>query len=665
MTLPQRVIIDAVRPEVDCGAFPIKRVVGERVDVEAHVFADGHDALCVTLLARAAGGAWWRIAMEPRGNDVFTAWFPVDALAPHAYTVEAFIDEAGTWHRDLAKKIAAGQDVTVDLQIGAALFEGAAARAAAHGATPGAPPDGVAAASADAAMLSFAARDVVKSPDKISDAMLAAARAWPDPRRVVRYARELGVDVERVRARFSSWYELFPRSTSPSGGHGTLKDCAARLPYVKELGFDVVYLPPIHPIGVTARKGKDNAEKAEPGDVGSPWAIGAAEGGHDAVHPQLGTVDDLRALLATAKGLGLEVALDLAFQCAPDHPWVKEHPQWFRRRPDGTVQYAENPPKKYQDIYPLELDGDDWQALWQELLRVVLLWVDRGVRIFRVDNPHTKPFAFWQWLIAEVKKEHPDVFFLAEAFTRPKPLYRLAKLGFSQSYNYFPWRNTKEQLVSYFEEVTRPPVREYFRPNLWPNTPDILPERLQMGGRAVFVQRLVLAATLGASYGIYGPAFELCESTPREPGAEEYARSEKYEIKHWDLDAPHSIRDVVARINRIRRDNPALQRDDTLSFVPTDNEQLLAYVKHSGDNVVLVAVNLDPDHVQSGFLHLPAELLGLDEHAPLQAWDLLGGGRYLWSGARNYVEIDPQTAPAQIFRLLRKVRSERDFDYYL
>jgi starch synthase (maltosyl-transferring) len=473
---------------------------------------------------------------------------------------------------------------------------------------------------------------------------------------------------DRERARFGAWYEMFPRSCAQEPGrHGTFRDCERRLDYVASMGFDVLYLPPIHPIGRTHRKGKNNDPVAAPGDVGSPWAIGAKEGGHKAVHPDLGTLEDFRRLVEKARERGLEVALDLAYQCSPDHPWVEEHPQWFRWRPDGRVQYAENPPKKYEDIYPIYFENESWKELWDELRSVVDFWIDQGVRIFRVDNPHTKPFRFWEWMIGEVKREHPEVVFLAEAFTRPRVMYQLAKLGFTQSYTYFAWRNTKRELTEYLRELTRTEVREYFRPNLWPNTPDILTEPLQYGGRAVFQARLVLAATLGASYGIYGPAFELGEARPRTPGSEEYLDSEKYELRHWDLGRADSLRSFVARVNRIRRENPALHANDRLRFHHIDNEQLIAYSKTSADlsSVVLAVVNLDPHHAHSGWLEIPVDELGLDPTQPYQAHDLLSDARYFWNGPRNFVRVDPAVVPAHVFRIRRKLRTERDFDYFL
>jgi starch synthase (maltosyl-transferring) len=448
--------------------------------------------------------------------------------------------------------------------------------------------------------------------------------------------------------------------------HGTFRNVQDWLPYVASMGFDVLYLPPVHPIGWAFRKGRNNSLEPSPSDPGSPWAIGGPEGGHKAIHPALGTLDDFRELVERARTFGMEVALDVAFQCSPDHPYVREHPEWFRQRPDGTIQYAENPPKKYQDIYPFEFECAGWQGLWDELKSVVLYWCDQGVRIFRVDNPHTKPFRFWEWLIAEVKREHPETIFLAEAFTRPKVMYHLAKLGFTQSYTYFAWRNTKWELTQYFTELTQTDVREYFRPNLWPNTPDILTEALQMGQRSTFMTRLVLAATLGASYGIYGPAFELGEHEAIEFGREEYLDSEKYEIKRRDLGREDSLHDFIARVNRIRRENPALQTDATLRFVPVDNDQLIAYTKEAPgeDNLVLTIVNLDPHYTQAGWVELPLEALGLDPSQPFQVHDLLGAGRYLWNGPRNYVELSPHALPAHIMRFRRRVRTEEDFEYF-
>ncbi|HYO23543.1 MAG TPA: alpha-amylase family glycosyl hydrolase, partial [Lacipirellulaceae bacterium] len=481
------------------------------------------------------------------------------------------------------------------------------------------------------------------------------------------FGRELSVAVDRERAAFSAWYEMFPRSAAPEPRHGTLRDVETRLPYVAAMGFDVLYLPPIHPIGRSFRKGPNNATVASPGDPGSPWAIGGEEGGHKAVHPELGTLDDFRSLVRVAERHGLELAMDIAFQCAPDHPYVREHPEWFRRRPDGSIQYAENPPKKYQDIYPFDFECEAWESLWEELRSIFLYWAGEGVQIFRVDNPHTKPFPFWEWVIAEVRREHPGALFLAEAFTRPKIMYRLAKLGFTQSYTYFAWRDTKRELTEYFSELTKTETREFFRGNLWPNTPDILPASLQVGGRGAMMARVVLAATLAGNYGVYGPPFEHGWSAPREPGSEEYLDSEKYQVHQHDVDRPDSLRDFIARVNAIRRARPALSHRGALEFHEVDNEQIICYsrVAPDGQDIVLVVVNLDANYPQSGWIRVPLAQFDLPPDRPFQMHDLLTDARYLWHGDRNYIQLDPKVCPAHIFRLRRQTRSEQDFEYFL
>jgi len=502
----------------------------------------------------------------------------------------------------------------------------------------------------------------------LGDELLELVQRYPERGAETRYDKELSVIVDREKAHFSAWYEMFPRSSAAKPGvHGSFKDCERLLPYVASMGFDTLYLPPIHSIGYTHRKGKNNSITVSAGDPGSPWAIGSAEGGHKSIHPQLGTLKDFRSFVAKAESLGLEVALDLAYQCSPDHPYVREHPKWFRWRPDGTVQFAENPPKKYQDIYPLDFATEEWRALWEELKSIVDFWREQGIRIFRVDNPHTKPLPFWQWLIETVKQDDPEIIFLAEAFTRPKVMYRLGKLGFTQSYSYFTWRNTKAEITEYFQELVQTEVCEYYRPNLWPNTPDILQEYLQFGGRAAFMIRLVLAATLSGNYGIYGPAFELLENRPREAGSEEYLDSEKYEIKHWNRESADSLKDFITRINQIRKDNAALKCDWSLRFREIDNEQMICYTKHTDDlgNIIVVVVNLDPHHVQSGWVKIPLEPLRLGAADSYQAHDLLTGARFLWQGATNYVQLDPKNGPAHILRLRRRLRREQDFDYFM
>jgi starch synthase (maltosyl-transferring) len=656
----KRVVIESVEPEIDAGRFPIKRFAGDTVEVEADVFADGHDHVAARLLFRFHEiPSWTMLPMQALGNDRWRAEFPVARVGEYFYTVAGWIDHFDTWRSDLEKRIAAGQDIRVDLLQGAQLVEQAAVRAGRDDAD---------------ALRRWASQ--LRGTDELQAAQTAALdpalttmmALYLDPGMETRYDRELSVTVDREKARYSAWYEMFPRSTAPEPGrHGTFKDCEARLDYIQRLGFDVLYLPPIHPIGQSFRKGKNNATTAEPGDSGSPWAIGAKDGGHTSIHTELGTLRDFHSLLNAAAAKDIELALDIAFQCSPDHPWVKEHPAWFKHRADGTIQYAENPPKKYQDIYPLDFESTDWQGLWNALRDVFLFWIEQGVRIFRVDNPHTKAFPFWEWMIAEVKRDAPDALFLAEAFTRPRVMQRLAKLGFSQSYTYFTWRNTKQELTEYLTELTQTKVREYMRPNLWPNTPDILSETLQIGGRPAFLSRIVLAATLGPNYGIYGPAYELGENQPLRPGSEEYLNSEKYEIRRWDIDAPHSIAGTIASINRARRENPALHANYDLVFHPTDNPYLIAYSKSSrdGGNFVLTVVNLDSFHTQAGWVTLNLDRLKLLPDEGFQVFDQLTGLRYLWQGARNYVELSPDRIPAHLFRVLRKVRSERDFDYYL
>jgi starch synthase (maltosyl-transferring) len=642
----RRVVIERVSPEIDCGRFPIKRVVGEAVVVEADVFADGHDQVaCQVLYSQEGDKEWQSSPMTRLGNDRWRGAFPVVKTGRYEYTIEGWIDRFQTWRDALAKRVAAGQDVHVDLLIGAELIEAAAGRATGE----------------DARLLRQWTRRISEEEDvqsaislALEEELFTAIRRYPERQSATRYHKPLAVVVDREKASFSTWYEVFPRSCSPEAGrHGTFRDCEAWLPYIASMGFDVVYLPPVHPIGRAFRKGKNNSVWAEPDDVGSPWAIGSEEGGHTSVEPELGTLEDFRHFVSQAAEHGLEVALDIAFQCTPDHPYVKQHPEWFRKRPDGTIQYAENPPKRYQDIYPLDFESQDWQALWAELKNVFQFWIDQGVRIFRVDNPHTKAFAFWEWVIGEIKKEHDDVLLLAEAFTRPHVMYRLAKLGFSQSYTYFTWRNTKQELTDYFTELTETEVREYFRPNLWPNTPDILPGLLQVGGRPAFMIRLILAATLGASYGIYGPAFELCENTPVQAGSEEYLNSEKYELKHRDLDSAWSLKNIISHINRIRKENAALQSIRNLRFHGTDNPMLICYSKTTDDlsNVILVVVNLDSFHRQTGWVDLDLTALGLAADRAFQAHDLLGGGQYYWRGSRNYVELTPESLQAHILRL--------------
>ena len=651
-------MIEGVTPEIDGGAFAIKRVVGDTVVVEADAFTDGHDAISAVLAFRKESEKdWSATTMTYLVNDRWRGAFAVSEVGRYRYTVIAWIDSFKSWARDMEKRVAAGTVTSVDLQIGADLVEQAAKRAS-----------GGDASRLAAFITSLRGGKANAAQDALSEELAALMAQHAERSFATTYGKELAVEVNPLLARFAAWYELFPRScASEPGKHGTFRDVEGRLPYVASLGFDVLYLPPIHPIGRAFRKGRNNSVVAEPGEPGSPWAIGGPEGGHKDIHPELGTLEDFRHLVQAAKEHNIAIALDIAFQCSPDHPYVKQHPEWFRQRPDGTIQYAENPPKKYQDIYPFDFENENWRALWEELKSVLQYWCQQGVRIFRVDNPHTKPFSFWQWAIAEIKREYPEAIFLSEAFTRPKVLYRLAKLGFQQSYNYFPWRNTKQELTEYLTELTKTEVREFCGPNLWTNTQDILTEYLQFGGRPAFITRLVLLATLGPTYGIYGPVFEFCENTPLAPGKEEYLYSEKYEIKHWNLDRPDSLAPLIRRVNTARRENAALQSNDNLHFHRVDNEQLIAFTKSSADGTsqVLVVVNLDPHHPQAGFIDLPLDQLGIDPQQPYQVHDLLTDDRYLWHGSRNYVELHPQRLPAHIFAIRRRVRTEADFDYYL
>ena len=651
----RRVVIEGVAPSVDGGRFPAKRAVGDVVLIEADIFADGHDLLSAVMLHRhESETAHSETRMTALVNDRWRAELPVDRLGFYYFTFEAWVDHFLTWHRDLKKR--ADADLDVQLRIGLEMIHAAAAKA--NGRDRKRLDHYIAVIEGD-----DEPRD--KAGDVANDELLRLMERNGERPFATRYAGELAIEVDPRHAAFSSWYELFPRSLAAEGGrHGTLQDVEAQLPRIAKMGFDVLYLPPIHPIGTTFRKGRNNTAGANEDDAGSPWAIGSNEGGHKSIHPSLGTMDDFRRLVEAARSRGIELAMDIAFQASPDHPYVAEHEEWFQKRPDGTIQYAENPPKKYQDIYPFHFESEAWADLWKELCDIFRFWIDKGVRIFRVDNPHTKPLPFWHWVIRTVKKHHPDVIFLAEAFTRPKIMYWLAKAGFSQSYTYFAWRNTKYELTQYFEEITKPPVSDFFRPNAWPNTPDILTEYLQYGGRPAFTIRLMLAATLSASYGIYGPVFERFVGAPREPGSEEYLDSEKYEIRNWG-ETDDDLTELIAVVNHIRRDNPALQQNLTLRFHETSNDDILCYSKSAGSDVVLTIVNVDPHNTQAGYVDLDLAALNLDANQPFQVHELLSGARYTWHGARNYVQLNPHVVPAHIFRIRRKVRSERDFEYFL
>jgi len=657
--LRKRVVIEEVTPQVEEGAYPIKRTPGQRVHVEADIFTDGHELVSASLLHRYSEESTWKeVRMNPLGNDRFGAYFTVEKTGTYFYTVKGWVNRYGSLCEDIQKKWEAGQDIEVDLKIGIKLIKEAQKRASGN----------------EEKFLEkwITSLEKVKESSKAftlltGEELKNLMDRYPDEHLITTFHKELQVVVERKKAHFSSWYELFPRSSaSQPGKHGTFQDVIALVPDIAEMGFDVLYLPPVHPIGRTNRKGKNNSPEAKQSDPGSPWAIGSDEGGHKEVHPELGSINDLKDLVERAKDYGMEVALDLAFQCSPDHPYVKEHPRWFKWMPDGSVQYAENPPKKYEDVIPLNFDTEDWQALWEELRSIILFWIDKGINIFRVDNPHTKPFTFWEWIINEIKKEHPQVIFLSEAFTRPKVMYRLAKVGFSQSYTYFTWRNTKKEIEDYLNELTKTEVREFFRPNFWPNTPDILPEYLQHGGKPAFIVKLVIAATLSSNYGIYGPPFELCISEAL-PGKEEYMNSEKYEIKHWERKKNGNIRDLIARVNKIRKENPALQDTYNLRFCTAENDYIIFYLKtdYELSNIILVAVNVDPYNVQSCRVQVPIWELGIPPHQPYLVHDLLSDEKHIWEGEYGFVSLNPWVISASIFKLKKFLKRESDFDYFM
>jgi starch synthase (maltosyl-transferring) len=671
----RRVIIENIQPQVDAGRYPAKRCLGDIVTVRAAIFSDGHDHVAARVLYKpAADRKWLSAPLTALPNDLWTGTFSVDKIGPWTFKIEAWIDHFDTWTHDLEKRLTAqpdpqqptqqtsGQDIPLALRIGADLLDEAAARAKG--------PDSKKLKLTAAQLRELADSNLPFYDSPITPEITALAARYPDHTFASTHEIECPLWVDRERARFSAWYELFPRSCSPlEGRHGTFHDVEERLPEIAAMGFDIVYLPPIHPIGAAFRKGKNNAVTAEPGDVGSPWAVGnqhvgGPEGGHTSILPELGTLASFDDLVNACAMNGLELALDIAFQCSPDHPWVAAHPDWFILRPDGSIQYAENPPKKYQDIYPLNFESKDWPALWDGLLGVFQFWIDRGVRVFRVDNPHTKALPFWEWCLAEILKKTPDVLFLAEAFTRPHLMYSLAKAGYTQGYTYFTWRTTAAELQAYFTELTTEPVCEFFRPNLWPNTPDILHEQLQEPDparrRAIFQLRAILAATLSSNWGIYGPAYELCEGraalpSPGKSGSEEYLDSEKYQLRHWDRSSPQSIAPLIKQLNRIRRANPALQRNERLTFHPTDNPQLLAYSKSSpaGDNTVLTIVNLDNTAEQTGFITLDMRAIDLPWDDTFEVEDLLSGAIYTWLGKQNYVALRPWDSTAHIFRIVR------------
>lgn len=635
------VVIENALPLVGGGRFFAKAVVGDELQVSADVFAHGHDLVRAIVRTRRVGARRWdELPMQATGNDHFIGTVVPLAEGPFEIEIVGAIDELASWARDARRRLEADRPDPFEEQEAARHLQQATAELLAVEADEAASKVGQLAARAKKKV------DLELLEELASLADVVSVRAMPPSATSCR----LKAFASRQRAAFSSWYELFPRSASPDPKRpGTLRDVIGRLGYIERLGFDVLYLPPIHPIGETARKGKDNSATAARGDVGSPWAIGSKYGGHTAIAPELGNLEDFDELVREAAARDIEIAMDLALQCSPDHPWVKEHPSWFRHRPDGSVACAENPPKRYEDIYPIDFDTEDRQGLWEALAGIVSFWADRGVRIFRVDNPHTKPFAFWEWLLAEMKRERPGLLFLSEAFTRPRVTHRLAEIGFDQSYTYFTWRDSKWEIEEYFKELHSSPGNFYFRPNVWPNTPDILAKSLQKGGRASFIARLVLAAGLSANYGIYGPVFELGWDEPAAPGSEEYKSSEKYEVHHHDLDDPASLAAVITKVNGLRRSNAALQRDHGLFFHHVDNDQIICWSKRSGSGQLAIGVvSLDSRWVQSGFVELEPGPLGLEPGERFRADDVLTGSSFDWAAGRNFVRLDPALMPAHL-----------------
>ena len=643
--MQNRSIIDHVQPEINAGRFPIRRVVGELVNVSATIFGDGHDYIrAVVEYKHDKAKKWSSVEMTELGNDKWSATFKTDKRGTYSYRIVSWVDHMLTWYRGFKKKQADGQDMGVELAIGGNF-------------------------------LTIIKKSLPKSKHKeLNQAMQQLGQTdeqsavkyvlgpvfgqllqdYPFRQHETTYDHGMKVIVGRVKERYSTWYELFPRSASPDVNRaGTFKDVEALLPRIDELGFDVLYMPPVHPVGRKNRKGRNNAVTAIEGEPGSPWAIGAAEGGHKAILPELGNIDDYKHLIATAKkNFGIDVALDLAFQCAPDHPYIEEHPEWFIWRPDGSIMYAENPPKKYQDIVPINFETEDHKALWKELLSVVTYWCEAGVTIFRVDNPHTKPYRFWEFIISETRKQFPDTIFLAEAFTRPAIMAELAKRGFQQSYTYFTWRTSVAEMKEYLIELTTTELKEYMQPNFWPNTPDILAYEMMNAGANQFVKRLLLAATLCSSYGLYGPSYELMENRGNTNGKEEYYDSEKYAVRHYDWSYRNRITQAYQLINKARKENKALQQTNNIRFTEVNNGNLLSYVKWDDErtNFVWTIVNFDQHNTQGGHVGVPQDLLGGNG---FRVTDLLTGAQYWWNGNANYVQLDPNVVPAHVFLIER------------
>ncbi len=643
----QRVIIENIKPQVSCGTFPVKRTINELVKVEADIFTDGHTIIDAVLLYRKKGTkSWQEVPMLSMANDHWKSSFTPKQTGTYEYTIQAWANHFKTWQEDIKKKAEAGQDISVDLMSCVDMINKYIIKEDDHNA------------------LAEEMISLLQNTKKQDEALKLALSEKVSENFEKNYSRQhattylqpLILETERKKALFSTWYELFPRSAAidPGKKHGDFNDVIERLPAIAGMGFDVLYLPPIHPIGISHRKGRNNAVKAGPNDPGSPWAIGGKEGGHKAIHPQLGTLEDFKKLVKEAARYDIEIALDFAIQCSPDHPYIKEHPEWFTWRPDGTIQYAENPPKKYEDVVPINFETEDWKNLWKELKSILEYWISAGVKIFRVDNPHTKTFAFWQWVIKTLRQKHPDLIFLAEAFTRPQVMEWLAKIGFTQSYTYFTWRNHPDDMRQYLEELTKTGRREYYRPNFWPNTPDILHDDLVHGGEPAFIARLILAGTLSASYGIYGPAYEF-GLNEQFPGKEEYIHNEKYEVKHWDFNEMTKIKDTIIKLNNIRKNNPALQTTWNLHFAESQNDRILCYVKYDDalNNILVIAVNMDYHNTQSTLVRIPFEQIRIMPGSAINIKDLLLNKTYTWHEEWNYVELDPFNMPAHIFKIER------------
>lgn len=654
------IIIENVKPCIDGGRYRIKRIVGEEVNVTADVFRDGHDIIWTLLKYREKGAKEWiELPMKHVENDMWAGTFIVDKNCIYEYTIESYTEWFLSWQDELGKKNGKLPDLNSELLEGIKIVKTARDKAKGNDKK-----------SFDSIIKTMESNLEVENQSVaietgLGEKLSSLMAKYPDRSVSSTYPTTLEVFCERRAARYAAWYEVFPRSQGTvEGQSGTFKDVERRLPEIQAMGFDVLYFPPIHPIGVTNRKGPNNTLVANPGDPGSPYAIGAKEGGHMAIHPELGTFEDFAHLVEEAAKYGLEIALDFAINCSPDHPYVKDHPDWFFKRPDGTIKFAENPPKKYEDIYPVNFYCDDYKNLWKEMRDIFLFWADKGVKTFRVDNPHTKPVAFWEWCIAEVKEQYPDVIFLSEAFTKPKMMKSLAKAGYQQSYTYFTWRNFKHEITEYLEELTQSEMKEYFTGNFFANTPDILPTILQEGGRPAFIMRGVLAGTLSSVYGIYA-GFELCENEAV-PGKEEYWYSEKYEYKVWDWDRPGNIKYFVTKVNEIRKNNPALQKYDNLRFHHTENENVLCYSKKDGDNIILCVVNLDPYQEHNSFIYVPIDEFGISEHETYQVHDLLHEEKHLWTGSKNYVVLDPaKDRGAHIFKIRKWSHHEEGFDYFI